>query len=253
MAAHNFKLISRNIASSKRPEFIVDILRTERPHLLLLQEVTLSTPQLLSAVKTLNYNCESNIDILNPSHPGTAAVWRADLPVSRLDSLQTCHLQSITVGDQTFLNVYAPSGSANRRERSLLFSSQIFPHLLAMHAGLLPVLAGDWNCLLAAEDTTANFREKFSKDLDNLVKTFNYSDTYRTLHPHTAEFTFHRASCSPARLDRVYLPPHLATSLRSASHHAGVADHWAVHVELELDVVDVVLPSRRPKSQGRLL
>ena len=36
MAVPNFKLISRNLASSKKPEFNLDILRTEKPHLLLL-------------------------------------------------------------------------------------------------------------------------------------------------------------------------------------------------------------------------
>ena len=74
MAAHSFKLISRNVASSRKQEFIRDILKTEKPHLLLLQEVTLPTKQLQEAVQSLNYKCESNIDVLNPSHPGTAAV-----------------------------------------------------------------------------------------------------------------------------------------------------------------------------------
>ena len=36
MAVPNFKLISRNLASSKKPEFTLDILRTEKPHLLFL-------------------------------------------------------------------------------------------------------------------------------------------------------------------------------------------------------------------------
>ena len=252
MAAHNFKLVSKNIASSRRVEFVLEILRTERPHLLLLQEVTLTTAQLLAAVQTLNYKCESNIDVVNLSQPGTAAVWRADLHVRQVDSLQTCRLQSITIGDQTFLNVYAPSGSANRRERNLLFSRDMFPHLLTMQAGLLPVLAGDWNCLLAAEDTTANFRDKYSLDLDSLVKSFRYCDSYRVLHPKAVEFTFYRASCSPARLDRVYLPPHLATSLKSVSHQPEVADHWSVHVELEFDVMRLQPPPRGHRTHWKL-
>ena len=252
MAAPNFKLVSKNIASSKRIELIREILKTEKPHLLLLQEVTIPTAQLMAAVTTLNYKCESNIDMMNPSQPGTALVWRADLPVRQVDNIETCHLQSITICDQSFLNVYTPSGSANRRERQLLFARDMFPRILAMQADLLPVLAGDWNCLLNAEDTTANFRDKFSKDLDNLVKAFKYRDSYRVLHPQTVEFTFYRASCSPARLDRVYLPPQLLTSLQSVSHHPEVADHWSVHVELQLGVARLQPPPRNPRTYWKL-
>ena len=248
----NFKLISKNIASSKRIELIIDILKTGKPHLLLLQEVTLSTVQLQTAVSHLNYNCESNIDVLHPSQPGTAVVWKIDLPVEHVESLETCRLQSITIGNQAFLNIYAPSGSVNRRQRNLLFSRDMFPHLLALQTNLLPVLAGDWNCILAEQDTTTNYRDKVSKDLDNLVKTFKYSDSFRALHPASIEFTFYRASCSPARLDRVYVPPHLLASLVSASHHPEVADHWSAHVELQLDIAGLQPPPQKKSSIWKL-
>ena len=210
--------------------------------------MTLPTAQLLAAVDNLNYKCESNIDVLNPSHPGTAAVWRSDLEVSQVNNLETCRLQSINIVNQTFFNVYAPSGSGNRRERNLLFSRDMFPHLLGLQDGFRPVLAGDWNCLIAPEDTTANYRDKFSIGLEGLVKLFKYTDSFRQLNPHKVEFTFYWASCSPARLDRVYLPPHLKLCLRSVSHQPGVADHWSVQVELQLDTAVPEAPSRRSQS-----
>ena len=210
------------------------------------------TSQLITAVENLNYSCESNIDEVRPSQPGTAIIWMKDLPVQQVQSLETCRLQSITIGDQTFLNIYAPSGSANKAERNLLFSREMFPHLLSLQADLLPVLAGDWNCILAEQITTANFREKFSKDLDNLVKTFKYSDSFRTLHPTSREFTFYRASCSPARLDRIYVPPHLLASLLSVSHHPEVADHWSVHLDLNIEVENLQHPPKKINTYWKL-
>ena len=106
-----FKLVSRNIASSKRLERIIDIVKRENPDLLLLQEVTLTTSQLKAVLQPLNYNCESNIDSDNPSCPGTAAIWKNNLPVTQVTILVKCQLQSVKVNQQTILSVYPPSGS----------------------------------------------------------------------------------------------------------------------------------------------
>ena len=247
-----FKLMSRNIASSQRLERIVDYLKSDKPDLLLLQEVTLTTSQLQEAVKPLQYDCESNVDPVNPNSPGTAAVWKVDLPVTQVTTIVTCQLQTVTIGRQLFFNIYAPSGSENRQERAHLFSREMFPHLLQHQGGLLPVLAGDWNCLTSSTDTTKNFKEKYCLDLHALIKSLRYQDAFRVLHPNKVEFTFHRASCAPSRLDRVYLPPHLATKALSVSHHPGLSDHWAVLVKLELEVDRLELQPRPPRSHWKL-
>ena len=219
---------------------------------MLLQEVTLSSAQIKVAVQTLRYNCESNVDEENPNTPGTAVIWKVTLPVPEVTSLVTCQLQSLKVGNQTFFNIYAPSGSENRRERSLLFTRDIFPHLVQPSERILPILAGDWNCLVAPEDTTANYREKYCKDLDTLLKSFQYQDVYRSQYPNGKEYTFHRASCAPSRLDRVYFPPQLKTSLISVVHLPGLADHWGVEVKLKLELARVQLPPRDQKTHWKL-
>ena len=252
MAANSFKTISQNIASSKKVERITEILKRQKPDIMLLQEVTLTTAQLQAAVLPFQYKCESNIDTDNPNSPGTAAIWKMNLPVSQVTSLVTCNLQTVRIGAQAFFNIYAPSGSENRRQRVLLFSRDMFPHILQHQSGLLPVLAGDWNCLVAAADTTNNFRGKYCKDLENLLKAFKYQDAFRILHPLTIEFTFHRASCAPSRLDRLYVPPHLQTSLLSATHLPGLADHWGVEVLMNLEVTRLQLPPRPPRTHWKL-
>ena len=211
----------------------------------------MTTAQLQVAVEPLQYKCETNTDQDNPYAPGTAAIWREDLPTPQVANLISCSLQTVRFGQRYFYNVYAPSGSENRRDRAQLFTRDIFP-LLLQHMEQLPVLAGDWNCLVAAKDTTANFQEKYSKDLDNLLKAFKYSDAYRILHPNTSEFTFHRASCAPSRLDRVYLPPNLVPCLRSVEHQPGLADHWGVHVKLEIEMARAEQLPRPRKTHWKL-
>ena len=247
-----FRLVSRNIASSKRLERLIDIVKSEKPDLLLLQEVTLTTAQLQAVLLPLQYKCESNIDPENPSSPGTATVWRLNLPVTQVNSLVTCQLQSITIGRQTFYNAYPPNGSRCRQDRAALFTRDMFPHLLGHQGGLLPILAGDWNCLVAAQDTTQNFKDKYCKDLHSLIKAFKYSDAFRVLHPRTEQFTFHRANCAPSRLDRVYLPPHLAPKILSVTHLPGLADHWGVQVVLDLEVTRLDVPARPPRTHWKL-
>ena len=252
MEVHNFKLVTRNIAGSKTTERIIDVLKSEKPDLLLLQEVTLSTEELKAALQNTQYNCEANVNVVSPTHPGTAAVWREDLPAPQVTSLVTCQLQAVQIGLQVFLNVYAPSGSENKRARALLFTRNMVPHLLQPQYRLLPVLAGDWNCLLQAQDITANFPAKFSKDLDQLVKAFKYVDAFRVLHPHTKEYTFHRASCAPSRLDRIYVPPNLQEKICAVTHQQGLADHLGVCLVLNMEITRLQLPPHPRKTHWKL-
>ena len=168
MAGHSLTIISQNVASSQRLERITDILKRKKPDILFLQEVTLTSTQIQAALQPQKYMCESNIDRENPNTPGTAVIWSASLPVPEVTSLVTCQLQSLKIGRQTFLNVYAPSGSENRRERSSLFTRDMFQHLLQPQEGILPILIGDWNCLVSPADTTTNYKEKYCKELEAL-------------------------------------------------------------------------------------
>ena len=111
MAGPSFNFISQNIASSRSIVRITDILKRNSPDLLFLQEVTLTTDQIQTAVQGLQYKCESNVDEENPTFPGTAIIWKANLPAPEVTCLVTCNIQSIKIGQQAFYNVYAPSGS----------------------------------------------------------------------------------------------------------------------------------------------
>lgn len=162
---------------------------------------------------------------VTPTLPGTAVVWKSGLKVGKVNQLIERRVQSVSCCGETFINVYAPSGSVYKRERWEMFN-ELAVFLLDMGRVKLPTMMGDWNCVLAEVDTANNFPPKYCKVLHRIVQTLEYQDCFRLLHPRTYEYTFHRGPhMAQSRLDRGYLPPHLVNGLMSAKHAPGVSDH----------------------------
>ena len=69
-------------------------------------------------------------------------------------------------------------------------------------------MIGDWNCILSAKDCSGNAAAKLSPCLARLVKTFNMSDSYRTLHPsgtaHSRYYTTESGQPGFTRIDASY-------------------------------------------------
>ena len=205
----DFRILSLNIGGSTTVAGLLSILRLDRPHLVMLQEVTLSSEQLSVQVSKFGYNAATNIDLTNPSALGTGLVWQSQLPVSDVYSVVECRAQSLKVGQYSFLNIYAPSGSQNRQARREFFGEDIFRSVRSFSSNSLPVLAGDFNSILSPKDTEQNFSSKTCPALKDLVANFDYFDGYRFLHPDGADFTFFRPNCAASRLDRFYLPQNI--------------------------------------------
>ena len=224
--------------------FLHNLLPVDRPDILFVQEVLLSTQELLLKVQPYGYNCESNIDALNPTKPGTAVIWRESVPITGTRVIVECRIQSLTVGATSFLNIYAPSGSARHREREELFATELFQELASAGQARLPWLAGDWNCLVEEHQTTNNYRGKRSAALSDILRNYRFTDVFSHLHPGVREYTFHRAGVAQSRLDRVYCPPGLETSLESVVHVPGLSDHSGVECRVRLDIQTLPQPPR---------
>ena len=94
--------------------------------IIFLQEVRLSSEQIELLLGHMDYQAAVNIDIENPSKPGTAIVWRKSLPVTNISTLVLCRLQVATLGNYMLLNAYAPSGSDKKHERNVFFGQEVF-------------------------------------------------------------------------------------------------------------------------------
>jgi endonuclease/exonuclease/phosphatase family metal-dependent hydrolase len=78
------------------------------------------------------------------------------------------------------------------------------------------------------QQTTDNYRVKRSPTLSDILRNYKYCDVFSYLHPRAREYTFHRAGVAQSRLDRVYCPPGLETSLVEVAHVPGLSDHSGV-------------------------
>ena len=219
------KILSLNIGNSTTLATFLSILKLEKPQIVMLQEVTLSSEQLSLQVSKYGYKAETNINVISPTALGTALVWQSHLPVSEVYSVVECRGQALKLGQYTFLNIYAPSGSQNKQARREFFGQDIFRLVRGFNNFSCPVLGGDFNSILSERDTERNFADKKCPALKELVDTFNYCDAYRLLHPEGEDFTFHRPSCAASRLDRFYVPWNMMHNVKSVSHGATLGDH----------------------------
>ena len=216
-------IVSHNTAGGTL--VVSEIIRTYKPHILCLQEVKVETKELNALVNRQHYNAESNLDPTDITKPGTAIVWRNNIVLDEAPiTVEPRRIQVIQLAGLSVFNVYAPSGSGHRAEREHLFSGELARNL-RMKAGEQVVIMGDWNCVLSPEDVERDFQIKNSPALEQIVQDNRLSDAFKHLHPSKTEFTFHRASVSRSRLDRLYLSYPLRPTIASVTHEPGLGDH----------------------------
>ena len=141
----DFIVLTLNIGGSSTIAGLLSILRLDNPHLVMIQEVTLSSEQLCVQVSKFGYKAATNIDMTNPSALGTGLVWQSHLPVSDIYSVVECRAQALKLGQYAFINIYAPSGSQNRQSRREFFGQDIFRFIRSFSNHSLPIIAGDFN------------------------------------------------------------------------------------------------------------
>jgi hypothetical protein len=112
----HLKVITYNITAKDNLGGLYDILVIEKPDIVLLQEVHVSTDELSTVLQNYNNKTVVNNDMTDDKSRGTAIVWRVGVEVSRVNTLELSRLQSVDFGPLTFFNVYAPSGQNNRTQ-----------------------------------------------------------------------------------------------------------------------------------------
>ena len=72
------------------------------------------------------------------------------------------------------VNVYAPSGSNKQIEREEFFRSELMQSLIPNTDNI--ILAGDWNCILGANDSSRPKNTPLSKVLKGMISSFAFKD-----------------------------------------------------------------------------
>ena len=208
---------------------IEDFVRQNKIDILHLQEIeicdeTFSACDLLSS----SYNLLSNNSM---NSYGTASLLRADLDYSNVKCDTSGRAIIFNIGDVTFGNLYAHSGTDNisRNNRENFFSETI-PSLL-MNTCSSGCIGGDLNSIIDKKDATNHQAAKMSKSFKALSSTFAWKDVYRTLHPSARQFSRYYGNTrgeGATRLDRCYFFGDISINyaayelLAFSDHHAHV-------------------------------
>ena len=229
------------------------IIINQKLDIIFLQEVRLTSEQLCLLVGKLGFTACVNIDLEHPTRPGTALVWMITLPVRDVCTLVVCRAQLAVLGPYFLLNVYAPSGSDKKHERSEFFGQDLF-RALNVKSNALWVLGGDFNCVMKASDIEGGvgFRQKFCPTLKDLIRTQSFCDVFREKFPGREEFTFFRAGRAPSRLDKFYISTGLFDKVSEVLHVASLSDHCGVVMKLELEVDVLVLPRVKRQTYWKM-
>ena len=152
------KLMTLNTGNSTLLGGLISIIKIENPDIVFLQEITVTSGQLKLFVAKYGYSAEANTDLLDVTSLGTGMIWKSQLPVTDVTSVVHCRVQLAKLGQYNLLNIYAPSGSNHKQDRRNLFGQDIFN--LVRAASSYPLMGGDFNCVLSAQDTERNFGDK---------------------------------------------------------------------------------------------
>ena len=88
----------------------------------------------------------------------------------------------LVVGQMVVINLYAASGRQGSRERQVFFGETV-ERLVRSYSRNLPVILGDFNCILENEDAANNPQQKKCEALRQLINLYNYVDIYRKVYP----------------------------------------------------------------------
>ena len=221
--------------------------------IIFLQEVRLTSEQLELLVGKLGFKACANIDVENPSKPGTAILWKSSLPVTDIFTLVLCRAQLAVLGPYMLLNIYAPSGSEKKFARTEFFGQDIFRGI-SLNPGAMWIFGGDFNCVLKSMDIEGGvgFNQKFCPALKDLVRSNGLCDVFSYKFPRKEEFTFFRPGRAPSRLDKFYISERLKIGVSNILHVASLSDHCGVKMCIRLEVEIANLPRTERRTYWKL-
>ena len=218
-SSYNIATINiNNITNATKINALRTFIRNMELDIVFLQEVEneqLSIP---------GFNVICNVDF---SRRGTAIALKEHIVYTHVEKSLDGRLIALRIQNTTLCNVYAHSGTAFRSERERFFNGTLAYYL--RHNTEHIILAGDFNCVLRACDSTS---ANTSAALQNTIQQIRLHDVWTKLYPNMQAHTYisHNAA---SRLDRIYISGGLCQQLRTASTQVcSFTDHKALTVRI---------------------
>ena len=213
---------------------IEDFLKYNNIDILHLQEIFIEAESfskcsfVSSAFNIIPNNCENRY--------GTATLIRSDLEFENVKCDTAGRAIVFDIGDATFGNIYAQSGTdGHSRSSRENFCGEILPNLL-INSKSSGCIGGDFNMIIDKQDASSHQSSKMSPTFQKVVRSFNWTDSYRLLFPNTMQFSRYygegRAS-GATRIDRSY---HFGDITIKKAYYLPLAfsDHHAHIVQIKL-------------------
>ena len=140
------------------------------------------------------------------------------------------------IGEITLGNFYGHSGTdaRSRSSRENLFS-EVVPQLL-INRKQVGCIGGDWNCKVEKIDATVNPESKISNTLKRVIKVFDMSDSFRSIHPKDKIFSRYYSDTrgsGASRIDRQYHFGNI-TVIEAKYTPLAFSDHHGLVVKISL-------------------
>jgi exonuclease III len=200
-----------------------DFLRKQEIDILYLQEVV--HPNL---VKLQGYTTYINV---GTEMRDTAFVTRDTIKLENINKLTSDRGMTAEFRGKTMINIYAPSGTAKRKEREHFYNNEL-AYFLKDTPTNIP-LGVDFNCLPETADTTGHYT--CSRALSELVQGFELWDIWRQ-QPEGPVYT-HYSPTGATRIDRFYTTKELFDKkVMAEAVVAAFTDHHAVMLKLSIGI-----------------
>ncbi len=216
------------------------VLKETKPHLVFLQEVC-SYNAVSALVASFGYTLTAST--LRQASRDLIIATLSRLPAT-VQEVQPGRVQLVTVGALPFLNIHADSNDL------LASFTSLRPHL---DSPISPVLVGDFNCVQDPLDyTPGGHIGPPCYSLGRILRTYSYTDSFRSLHLTSRIYSFHHRGMMVSRLDRAYLPPLLESHPRVAGYIPTSSEHHAYLLRPETAGL-ALMPSLSPRAASNSL
>mgnify|MGYP002637546871 FL=1 len=199
---------------------------------------------------TSNFNIFSN-NKPDESHYGTASLVRSDLDVTNIHTDDDGRVIVFDAAGSTWSNLYLPSGSdGNSRAKREHYFSEVIPQLMVRRLAQ-GAAGGDFNSIIALNDSTRNPHTKVSPSCRNLVRAFSWCDSFRKMYPRAPQYSRHsdhpHHGSGASRIDRSYHWGNL--EVREAEYKSiSFSDHFCLTIDygLPYNLSRHLAPKTRP-------
>lgn len=189
---------------------------------------------LLQEVKDVSLQIPGFSIVFNVDHQqrGTAIATKDLYKVENIERSLDSRIISVRISGVTFINIYAPSGAAQRGAREDFFNTSVAHYL--QHATSQIIIGGDFNSVVATKDATGN--ANISPTCKRLMNAARLSDSWEVLHGNAVQFSYIRSNTA-SRLDRILISNSLKRGLRTSNFSVtSFSDHKAY-------IIRIVLPN----------